>query len=96
MFVSDLFPGSISDKELTRLSGILNLLENGDSVMADQYYTFNIEEDLVLLGVNLNIPPFLRAKQQLSAKELVETRRIATLHYMTTFLSALCLHSQTQ
>jgi hypothetical protein len=29
-FVSSLFPGCISDKELTRRSGILDLLEPGD------------------------------------------------------------------
>ena len=67
-FVSLLFPGSISDKELTRQSGILDLLEPGDSVMADR--GFNIEEDLLLRGAQLNIPPFLRGKVQLSGIEL--------------------------
>ena len=76
-FVSPLYPGSISDKELTRRSGIFNLLEEGDSVMAD--CGFDIEEDLALLGVRLNIPPFLRGKAQLSQRELISTRRIASL-----------------
>jgi hypothetical protein len=35
--------------------GILNLLEEGDSVMADK--GFEIERDMPL-GVSLNIPPF--------------------------------------
>ena len=52
-FVSSLYPGCISDKELTRKSGILDLLEEGDSVMADT--GFEIEEDLMLIGVRLNI-----------------------------------------
>ena len=77
VFVSDLFPGSILDKELTQRCGILNLLESGDSVMADR--GFDIEEDPVLLGAKVNTPPFLRGKAQLSAKEQVETRRIAPL-----------------
>lgn len=64
MYPSSLFPGCISDKELTRRSGILDLLEPGDSVMADR--GFDIEEDLILCGVKLNIPPFLRGKGQLS------------------------------
>ena len=76
-FVSSLFPGSISDKALTRMSGILDLLESGDSVMADR--GFDIEEDLILRGVRLNIPPYLRGKKQLSEKEVVVTRRIASL-----------------
>ena len=70
-FVSKLFPGSISDKELTRKSGLLDLLERGDSVMADR--GFDIEVDLILQGVRLNIPPFLRGKQ-LDEDEHVVTR----------------------
>ena len=76
-FVSKLYAGSISDKELTRSSGILEMLESGDSVMADR--GFNIQEDLALLGVALNIPPFLKGKTQLTEKELIETRRIASI-----------------
>ena len=76
-FISDLYSGSISDKELTRRCGLLNLLEPGNSVMADR--GFDIKDDLDILGVKLNIPPFLRGKQQLNEKELIETRRIATL-----------------
>ena len=77
IFISDLYPGCISDKELTRRSGLLDLLDGGDSVMADR--GFDIEDDMALLGVKLNIPPFLRGKEQLSRQELVETRRIASL-----------------
>lgn len=77
-FVSSLYPGSISDKELTKRSGILDLLEPGDSVMTDR--GFEIEEDLLLIGAKLNIPPFLRGKKQLSDNELIATRRIASLH----------------
>ena len=76
-FVSKLFPGSISDKELTRKSGILDLLESGDSVMADR--GFDIQDDLTPLGVKVNIPPFLRGKKQLDEDERIETRRIASL-----------------
>ena len=75
-FVSSLFPGSISDRSLTRLSGVLDLLEAGDSVMADR--VFDIEEDVLLRGVRLNIP-LLHGKTQLCEKELIITRRIASL-----------------
>ena len=76
-YVSSLFPGSVSDKALTKQSGILDLLESGDSVMADR--GFDIEDYLILRGVKLNIPPYLRGKSQLSEKELIITRRIASL-----------------
>uniref|UniRef100_A0A1X7U9Z1 DDE Tnp4 domain-containing protein n=1 Tax=Amphimedon queenslandica TaxID=400682 RepID=A0A1X7U9Z1_AMPQE len=62
--------GSISDKELTRRSGLLELFEPGNSVMADR--GFDIEEDLALIGVRLNIPPFLKGWKQVLEKELVE------------------------
>ena len=41
-FVSDLFGGNISDKELTSRCGLLDLLEDEDSVMADK--GFNIAD----------------------------------------------------
>ena len=67
-FISSLYPGSISDKELTKRSGILDLLEPGDSVMADR--EFEIEEDLLLIGVKLNIPPFFGAKNSYQTMNL--------------------------
>ena len=71
-FISDLYAGAISDKELTKQSGIIQLLEIGDTVMADR--GFDIQDDLTPLGVKLNVPPFLKGKKQLSAQEMVETR----------------------
>lgn len=76
-FVSSLYPGSISDKELTMQSGLLELLKKDDSVMADK--GFEIEDELIINGVHLNLPSFLRDKKQFSEKELVFTRRIASL-----------------
>ena len=76
-FVSKLYSGSISDRELTKKSGLLDLLERGDRVMADRGFT--IQDDLTPLGVRVNIPPFLKGKEQLDGEELIETRRIASL-----------------
>jgi hypothetical protein len=77
MFVSKLFPGSISDKQLTKRSGLLQLLEKGDSITADR--GFDIQDYLTPLGVKVNIPPFMKGRSQLQPTELVETRRIASL-----------------
>ena len=43
------------------------------------YKNHNTAEYLILRGVQLNIPPFLRGTDQFSHKELVENRRIASL-----------------
>ena len=44
--------------------------------MADKRLTV---EDLLPLGVSLNIPPFLGSKRQMSPQEVVETQSIASL-----------------
>ena len=49
--------GGISDKEITKQSGILTLLERRDNVMADRGFVIN--DLLEPLGGTVNIPPFL-------------------------------------
>lgn len=76
-FVSQLYTGSISDREIVYRSGFLDLPFNeGDSVMADKGFTV---EDLLPLGVKLNIPPFLCSSIQMPTKEVVWTQEIASL-----------------
>ena len=57
MFVSKLYPGNISDKELTHQSGLLGLLEHGHSIMADRIRHYG--GFCTLWSCKLNIPPFL-------------------------------------
>ena len=38
-FISKLYGGSISDRELTEKSGLLDLLESSDSIMVDRSFT---------------------------------------------------------
>ena len=75
-FVSKLYGGNISDRELTERCGILSLLEPGDSIMADRGFT--IADLLELKGVALNIPP-MKTSDQFTQRELTITRRIANL-----------------
>jgi len=75
-FVSSLYPGSISDKELTLRSAILDLFEPGDSLMADK--GFDIAYECMTHGVHLNKPPRVR-NPQLSRNQVITTRKIASL-----------------
>ena len=76
-FISQLYTGHISDREIVMRSGFLNLpFARGDSVMADKGFTV---QDLLPLGVSLNIPPFLGGKGQMTPEEVVQTQQIASL-----------------
>ena len=55
-FISQLYIGSISDREITERSGFLDLtFEANDSIMADKGFTI---QDLLPVGVSFNIPHF--------------------------------------
>ena len=53
-YVSNLYPGSISDKAIVQQSGFLNHLTAGDMVLADKGFVI---QDLVPNGVSVSIPP---------------------------------------
>ena len=57
-FVSKLWTGNVSDRYITERSGLLDKLEEGDSVMADK--GFNIRDLLTRKKVALNIPPLCK------------------------------------
>ena len=76
-FVSESYEGSISDRRLVELSGLLQLLEPGDEVMADK--GFLIQDLLAPIGVRLNVPPLLQSKSQMPTDDVVVTKKIAQL-----------------
>lgn len=76
-FISPLYTGAMSDVEITRLSGLVDLCESGDSVMADKGFT--IKNMLEPKGVGLNIPPFLGEKGRFSMAEVEATELIASV-----------------
>lgn len=55
-FLSDLWGGRVSDKQITRESGVLDLLQAGDNVMVDRGFDIS---GIVPAGVTVNMPPFL-------------------------------------
>ena len=70
-FVSSLWTGPFSDKELTKFSGLLKKLEPGDN-MADRGFDI---ADVLPSGVTLNIPPFRGGRDQLNPEEADETAK---------------------
>ena len=66
------------DREIVEGSGILDLpFSECDDIMADKGFTI---EDLLPLGVTLNIPPFLGHAPQMSPEDVVnKTQVIAAL-----------------
>jgi len=76
--------GLISDKEIVTSSGFLKTLKQkievdemlaSDVVMADK--GFHIEDDLKKITLNLNIPPFLEDKENVSESDFRKVLTVA-------------------
>ena len=79
-FISSLYLGSVSDPALTQESGFFQKLEGifGVSIMADRGFT--IKESLAKIGIDLNLPPFMRGHAWPSSSR----RDVAwSFHYIT-------------
>lgn len=76
-FVSEFFPGSTSDKEITVQSGFLTKLNHGDQVMADK--GFNCQDELASVGATLVIPAFLKGTKQFSKEQTEHNKKVASL-----------------
>ena len=72
-YVSNLFPGSVSDKAIVQESGILTHFVAGDLILADKGFLIG---DLVPNGVHVNIPPFLN-NGKFTESEIKLTKSIA-------------------
>lgn len=72
-FLSRLYGGSTSDKNIVEDSGIIEKLTRGDYVMADKGFLIG---DILPAGVTLNIPPF-KTGPQMTPSQVSETLSIA-------------------
>ena len=65
----------MSDKVLTQKCGFLDLIHNGDVILADR--GFNIGDELAIRGAKLQIPAFTKGKKQFSPIEVQHPRKLA-------------------
>ncbi|CAC5398532.1 unnamed protein product [Mytilus coruscus] len=70
-FISSLYTGCMSDVEITKLCGMVDLLEIGDSIMADKGFVLN--KVLEGTGITVNTPSFLMSHGQFTEQEVEET-----------------------
>ena len=77
-YMSDLWTGRVSDKMITKHCGLVDLLSEGDNVMADR--GFDVQDILSAARVTLNIPPTLpTSRSQFTLADVDKTRRIASV-----------------
>ena len=77
-FVSQLYPGRISDKEIVEKSNFCQLIEMGDQYLADK--GFEIHDLMALRGASLYIPPKrFSANDQFTQSQCFETMSMANV-----------------
>ena len=76
-FLSTGWGGRVSDKVLTLESGFSEKVSHGDCILADR--GFLIEQELNEKGAYLKIPYFTKGKDQLSGKEVHESRQLSNV-----------------
>ena len=79
-FVSECYGGRISDAQITTTSGLLDLLEPDELVLADKGFPgIQSTIDEKGAGVVLAMPPFLRRGMS-SEEQVEETYQVARFH----------------
>ena len=76
-FISPTFDGSISDIAITEASGLVDLLDDDDEVMADKGFT--IQPLLDKVGCRLVAPPKLKGDAQMLTSDVHKTQVVANL-----------------
>ena len=74
-FLSKAWGGRASDQHITKTSGFIELIEPGDLILADRGFT--IKEDIMMKGAFLKIPPPSSGHEQMTGKDVQETKKIA-------------------
>ena len=76
-FISKAWGGRVSDKYITEHCGFLNKILPGDLILAD--HGFDIKESVGSCAAKVHIPAFTKGRNQLSAADVEETRKLANV-----------------
>lgn len=79
-FLSPMYGGRTSDKEITLDSGFLDKCESYDMIQA--YKGFNIREECDARLLSLHVPPGKRGQVQMTCVAVEKTKRIANLRIL--------------
>ena len=79
-FISEMFGGRTSDREITLQSGFLDLLDPYDMLQADK--GFHIRDECDQRNITLDIPAGLRGQTQMTKIAVERTKRVATLRIL--------------
>ncbi len=78
MFLSKVYGGRATDTEITCNSGFLDLIEDGDVILADKGFPV-IDKNMSEVGGILVMPPFKKGNRQFSQKELSDGFKCASV-----------------
>lgn len=76
-FLSECWGGRVSDKVITKESGLFNHLLPGDVVLADRGFT--LTDDFGVHGAKLEIPSFTRGKSQLLQMDVENSKQLSSV-----------------
>ena len=75
-YVSPLFGGSTSDRQIVERSNLFSMCDPGDSIMADK--GFNVQDLFAPFDVAINIPTFFRKRNRLTGNIVLHDRKISS------------------
>ncbi|GFX60366.1 putative isl2eu-5 hm [Trichonephila clavipes] len=76
-FVSKLYGGRTSDKQIIQLSGFLEPIRPGDVIFADR--GFPVKDLVAERGASLVLPASTKGKKQLSSAKVINSRKVSRL-----------------
>ena len=79
-YISPIYAGTISDKELTRCCGYLDMMEPYSEIMVDK--GFNITVECAARRIYISVPPGKRGQSQMLTNDIEQTHKVANVRIL--------------